>query len=154
MAVVTKYGNGYKDPAALKPVAAVFAEGIDRTFCSKISVANGDSQNSLLYFGKVPSNALLSPGSNVYAAAITGLSSFSLGFAAAPAALMSAVNISAGGTFPALSAVSLSNYVQPAWQLAGLSADPGGMLDIFGTLGANAGAAGDIVLRMTFVKGA
>lgn len=154
MAVVTKYGTGSKDPAALRPVDAVFAEGIDRTIASKISVANGDSQNSLLYFGKVPSNALLSPGSNLYAAAITGLTSFSLGFAAAPAALMSAVNVAAGGTFPALSAVSLSNYTQRAWQLAGLSSDPGGLLDIVGTLGANAGAAGDVVLRLTFVKGA
>jgi hypothetical protein len=154
MAVVTKYGSGYKDPAAIRPIDAVFAEGLDRTFTSKVTVANGDSIASVLLFGKVPSNALISPGSNLYLPAISGLTSFSLGFAAAPAALMSAVNIAAGGTFPAASAVNLSNYVQKAWQLATLTSDPGGMLDIVGTMNTAATAGGDIVLRVTFVKGA
>lgn len=152
MAVVTKYGNAYKDPAAVRPVDAVFAEGVARKITSKASIANGDSIASIAYMGKVPSNALLSPAGNLYAPAIAGLTSVSLGFPGAASALMNAVNISAGGAFPAMSAVAVTNYTKRAWELAGLSADPGGMLDVILTLGAAAGAAGDVVLALPYSK--
>lgn len=152
MAVVTGYGTGYKNPAAIKAVEGKFAEGLPRTINSQISIANGDSIASVYFVGKVPSSALLSPGSNIYLPATAGLTSFGLGFTGAPAALMSAVNVSAGGIFPAMSAVSVANYIQPAWQLAGLSSDPGGMLDLFVTLGAAAGAAALVHCRIGFEK--
>lgn len=152
MAVVTKYGSAYKDPAAIRPVDAVFAEGVSRQVTSKASIANGDSATSIAYMGKVPSNAILSPVGNLYAPAIAGLTSVSLGFAGAAGALMNAVNIAAGGAFPAMSAVAVANYTKRAWELAGLTSDPGGMLDVILTLGTAATAAGDVVLALPYAK--
>jgi hypothetical protein len=154
MGVVTKYGTGSKDPTALNPIEAVFAEGVLRQINSKAAIANGDSSTSVIYFGKIPSSAILDPKSQVYAEAITGLTSFSLGFVGAPAALMSAVDIHAGGNFSAVAAVGAANYNKRAWQLAGLASDPGGLLDIIGTLGADAGAAGSITTAIAYSKSA
>ncbi|WP_407155178.1 hypothetical protein [Bradyrhizobium sp. STM 3557] len=152
MAVVTGYGTGYKDPAALNPVSAVFAEGTEKSINSQISIANGDSATSVYYVGKVPSNALISPRSNVFVPATAGLTDYSLGFTGAPKALMSSVDVHLGGTFSAVSAVAVTNYIQRAWQLAGLASDPGGMLDVFVTLGAAAGAAALVHNEIIFKK--
>jgi hypothetical protein len=152
MAVVTTYGTGYKNPAAIKAVAAIYAEGAEKKIMSALAVANGDSIASVYFFGRVPSNAIISPGALLYAPAIAGLTDFSLGFVGATKALMADVNISAGGSFAARSVVSIANYTQFAWQDAGLASDPGGFLDIFGTLAAAATAAGTLVLSMPYSK--
>lgn len=152
MGVVTKYGTGYKDPAAVKMVEAVFAEATEKSINSQLAVANGDSATSIFYVGKVPSSALISPRSQVFGPAVASLTSFSLGFAGAPTALMNAVDIHTGGPFSAVSAVGVANYAKRAWQLAGLSSDPGGMLDVFATLGADAAAAATIHAEILFKK--
>lgn len=152
MGVVTKYGTGYKDPTAVKMIEAVFAEATERSINSQLAVASGDSATSILYVGKVPSNALISPRSQVFGPAVASLTDFSLGFAGAPKALMSSVDIHAGGAFSAVSAVGIANYTKRAWQLAGLSSDPGGTLDIFATLGADAAGAATIHAEVLFKK--
>lgn len=152
MAVVTGYGTGYKNPSAIKAVEGVYAEGVERKINSQISIANGDSINSVYYVGRVPSSCIISPGALAYVPAITGLTDFSLGFAGAPKALMADVDVHAGGNISAMSAVAVANYNQRAWQLAGLSSDPGGFLDIFVTLGAAAGAAGLITFAIPYSK--
>jgi hypothetical protein len=152
MAVVTTYGTGYKNPAAIKAVPAIYAEGAEKKIMSAVAVANGDSIASVYYFGRVPSNCIISPGALLYAPAIAGLTDFSLGFVGAPKALMADVSIAAGGSFPARSVVSIANYCQFAWQDAGLASDPGGFLDIFATLAAAATAAGTLVLSMPYSK--
>ena len=83
------------------------------------------------------------------AEAIAGLTSVSVGLnnrggTKVAAALMSAVNISAGGSFAMTSAVSIANYNQRAWQLLGLANDPNAMLDVELTLNAAATASGAI----------
>lgn len=152
MAVVTTYGTGYKNPAAIKAVEAVFAEGAEKKIFSTVLVGSADSIASVYFFGRVPSNAIISPGALLYAPAIAGLTDFSLGFAGAPKALMSDVDIHAGGSFAARSVVSIANYGQRAWQDAGLASDPGGFLDVFATLGAAATAAGSLVLSLPYSK--
>jgi hypothetical protein len=152
MGVVTGYGTGYKNPAATKAVEGVYAEAVERKINSQISVANGDSINSVYYVGRVPSNCILSPGGVAYVPAIAGLTDFSLGFVGAPKALMADVDVHAGGTISTMSAVAVANYNQRAWQVAGLSADPGGFLDIFATLGAAATAAGLITFGIPYSK--
>lgn len=152
MAVVTGYGTGYKNPAAIKAVEAVYAEGAEKKIFSQISIGNGDSINSVYFVGRVPSNSIISPGALVYAPAIAGVTDFSLGFTGAPKALMADVDIHAGGSFAARAAVSVANYGQRAWQDAGLASDPGGMLDVFATLGAAATAAGVVTVSIPYSK--
>lgn len=152
MGVVTKYGTGYKDPAAVKMIDAIFAEASEKSINSKIDIANGDSATSIFYVGKVPSSALISPRSQIFGPALASLTSFSLGFAGAATALMNAVDIKAGGAFSAVSNVGIANYTKRAWQLAGLSSDPGGTLDVFATLGADAGGAATIHAELVFKK--
>lgn len=152
MGVVTKYGTGYKDPAALNPADAAFAEGTMRAISSKVSIANGDSATSVLYVGKVPATALISPDAKFFGPVLASLTDMSLGFKGAPKALMSSVDVSAGGSFSAVSNVGAGNYVKRAWELAGLASNPGGVLDVFLTLGANAAGAADCHVYLPFMK--
>ena len=50
----------------------------------------------------------------------------------------------------ALTAIDLADLRKPLWQIAGYTDNPGGMLDIVGTLNAAAGAAGTITLTLLF----
>jgi hypothetical protein len=152
MGVVTKYGTGYKDPAASKMVEAVYAEGSERSINSQIAIANGDSATSVYYVGRLPSSAIIDPRSMGYHAAIAGVTDFSLGFAGAVKALMSSVDTHSGGAISATSGVANADLNKRAWQLAGLSSDPGGMLDIFATLGANASGAGVVTFKIGYSK--
>jgi hypothetical protein len=132
MAVVTVYGTGYKDPASLATVDATLGEGRVVSLNSKATVTNGDSAASVYYLGRVPSNAIILPGSRLDNGAVTGASA-SLGFKTATAALIPASSIATAGTIgmTALTPATLNNR---AWQLAGFSSDPGGMLDVILTL--------------------
>jgi hypothetical protein len=156
MGVVTKYGTGYKDPAALKAVDAIPAEGRLLCFSSIVAVANGDSATSQLFFGRVPSNAIILPISRLDYSAITGLTSLDIGFAASANALVSALTVAAAGT-TLLGAgggagMGIAKLGLRAWQMATLAADPGGMLDIVGTMNQAAAAAGTIVLSLLYAR--
>ena len=152
MAIVTRYSTAFQDPANLVAIDAVFAEGNDKVISALIPVVNGDSIASTYFVGRVPSSALISPRSNIFATANAGLTAVSLGFQNAPNALVNAANIAAGGTFPALSAVTIPNYSKRAWQLAGLASDPGGMLTIIMTLGAAATVDSTIFAAIDLIK--
>lgn len=152
MAVVTKYGNGYPVPGALTLVSAVDAEASVRVIYSKISVANGDSIASLLYLGRVPSNARILPNSTFYYSAITGLNSLDIGFAGAVNALVAAKDVTAAGNASLVSAITAGNLGKKAWEMAGLAADPGGLIDVFATMNAAATAAGTIEAFIHFAK--
>lgn len=154
MAVVTKYGNGYKDPAAIRTVAAVFAEGQQRVITSVLPIASGDSANSVLYIGKVPSNAIIDPDSRYYFTAITGLTDLDIGFANAPAALVDGDDLATAGsqTLAGHGTLTPANMAKRAWELAGLTADPGGNLDVFATMKAAAAAGGTLAVKLKFAK--
>ena len=160
MAVVTKYGTGYKDPAAVKAIDGVYAEARMRALASKISIANGDSATSKLYFGQVPSNAIVDPSSTLYHGAVTGLTDFDLGFeqgrtvisAGASQCLMDAQTLATAGTKSAVQNVTTGNLTKRAWELAGFTNDPGGYLDVVGVMNAAATAAADVELFLRFLK--
>lgn len=160
MGVVTTYGEGYKAPTAINAAKAVFAEGQVRSIVSRCAIANGDSANSLLYFGRVPSNALILPQSTLYHGTLTSLNDFDLGFykngaeAAAGAGdnLADGLDLTSGTSKSAVAAVTQANYLKAAWELAGLTSDPGGFLDIVGKLKADSGAAGAVVAVIYYAK--
>lgn len=160
MGVVTKYGDGFKAPTSALAAKAIFAEGDVKSIVSRIAIANGDSINSVLYIGKVPSNALILPQSTIYHGTITSLNDLDIGFYKNGAVVVSGsednlangLDLTSGTSKSVVAALTQADYVKPAWQLAGLSSDPGGMLDIAATLKAAAGADGAIVAVIYFAK--
>lgn len=158
MAVVTKYGSGAKDPTSLKNVENIYNSGRMRCLKSSVTITNGDSAASLYYFGDIPSNALIH-GDLAFLdnAAITSSTSFHLGFYS-PAggavisnnALINARDISsaANANLRTIGTLTLANSNKRAWELAGLSADPGGVLSVVGTLNVAATATGVVELTL------
>lgn len=151
MAVVTGYGTGYKNPAALKAVDAILAEAKVISINSQVAIANGDSIGSQYFVGRVPSNAIIKPTSRFDCTAVTAAAG-NLGFAAAAAALLAAQTFNAALGASAVAAVSVPNLNTRAWQLAGFTADPGGMLDISLILTAAATAAGTINFSIDYAR--
>lgn len=161
MAVVTKYGNGFKDPASLNLVEPVYAEGRVRAIGgSNIAVANGDSANSLHYYGKIASNAIILPNSTLYHEALTGLSDYDLGLykdgsAAATGSediLADGLDLTSAGSKSAVAAIATANYHKRLWELLGLASDPGVEYDVVGTMKAAASAAGVIQGFLYYAK--
>jgi hypothetical protein len=161
MAVVTRYTAGYPQvtPAAgfgFQNNQWLQSRATVRAFAFNIAATNGDSINSVYKLGRVPSGAILLPESLLYCPAIAGLTSVSVGLdnlagTAQAGCLMSAVNISAGGSFAIMAAVAVANYNQKAYQLLGLSADPNSNLDVYATLNAAATASGAIAGFLKYI---
>lgn len=152
MAVVTKYGSGARDPAAVLQTDATYAEAKVFHVNSKIDITNGDSIASKFFVGRVPTNAILSPLSRMDYEAVAGVTTMDVGFAGAVAALVAAKDVSSAGNASAVSAVAVANLNKRVWELAGLAADPGGMLDIFATLNAAATATKSIVFSFLYSR--
>lgn len=159
MAVKTYYGDGYKDPSSLVMIAANKAEATVKSIYSKFSIANGDSSTTTLFVGRAPSSARLLRASLLYSWGITGLTSLSLGLGrdgavvnSKGAALMSAVDIHTAASYSVVSALAAGDIGKPLWQLAGYPADPGGVIDIIGVTGADAGAAGTLEFEILYAK--
>lgn len=150
MAVVTRYTNGYPNPNNLSAYSrnAHEAQANLKITYFEIAAQSGDPINSLYRLGRIPSNAMLIPAlSNLYAAAEAGMTDFSVGLddragTVSAKALMSDVDVHAGGTFSLVSNVAQANYGKRLWQLLGLASDPGKELDVYATLGAAPSAAG------------
>lgn len=166
MAVVTKYGSGYRDPTSLKAIDAINRGAEVRVVKSKTTITNGDSIASQYYLGSVPSNAKPSPGAKLYWGAATGVTSADLGLAKPnggamilQTALIAAQDIHLAGSTDLFGATG-SGVATPAnmdkayWQLAGLSADPGGELDLVLTINAAATATADVFAEHNYAKGA
>lgn len=166
MAVVTKYGSGYRDPTSLKAIDGIQRAAEIRQIKSKATVTNGDSIASSYRLGSVPTNAKINPGATLYYGAITGVATADLGLASPnggamvlQTALFTGQSLAAGGSVT-LAAATGSGIATPAnmdkavWQLAGLAADPGGELDVVLTITAAATATADVFLEGTYAKGA
>ncbi|MBN8532454.1 MAG: hypothetical protein J0L51_00055 [Rhizobiales bacterium] len=151
MAVVTKYLAGYPDPSTFAQPDVLARGGVIRQISGIADIANGDSANSIFYIGKVPSSAKPAPGGVVTHPGITGLTDVDLGFTADPDALADGLNLSSAGTKSPTAAVAIANMDKTFWQLAGLSSNPGGELDVFMTLKAAAGAAGAVHIFLPYV---
>jgi len=162
LAVVTRYTAGYpqQTPAAgfgFQNNNWLQAKGVLKTLTFNIGVVSGDSIGSIYKLGRVPSDAILLPESTLYAAAIAGITSVSVGLnnlggTVLDTALMSAVDIHAGGSFAMLSAVSIANYGTRAWQMLGLSANPNAMLDVELLVNAAPSAAGAVAGFLKFLE--
>lgn len=152
MAVVVKYTKGYPDPTnALNPYSALGEETIatlKRSFF-KIAVANGDSIASVHKLGRIPSNAMVSMLSTYKCTAITGLTDYDIGFSYRGTkvgdALVNGQTLASAATLSMVAAIAAVDHDKRVWQLLGLTADPGGFVDLEGTMNAAATAAGTII---------
>lgn len=165
MAVVTKYGTGYKDPTSLKAIEGIQRAAEGRTIRSLISITNGDSIASKFFIGSLPSNAKLNPGGTLYFDAITGATDCDVGLAYPNGGATIVVDCivnghdihTAGSTTLAAATGSgvatATNMEKAAWELAGLSSDPGGELDLILTLNAAATATGKVLAHLPYSKG-
>lgn len=150
MGVVTRYTNGYPQQAAgtgYNTISPKESKAGVQCMSFNIAATNGDSIASVYKLGRLPSNAIVLPTSTLYCPAIAGLTSVSIGLdnligTKVAAALISAVDIHAGGSFSLVSNVTTANYLQRAWQLLGLASDPGARFDVYASLGAAATASG------------
>jgi hypothetical protein len=160
MAVVTKYGSGMKDPAALKAPENVYTGGNNNSINSLVAITNGDSIGSIYYLGEIPSNAIPLLYGLIKTDAITGVTSADLGFyqpqagaVIAGAALFAAQTLAAAATLLfSAGAITPSNANKKAWELAGLASDPGGNLSIGLKLNAAATATGNLAMALPYAK--
>jgi hypothetical protein len=166
MAVVSKYGTGYRDPTSLKAIDAIQRGAEIRVIKSKATITNGDSSTSKYFLGSVPSNAKPNPGAKLYWGAATSVVSADLGIAnpnggamILQTALIAAQDIHLAGSTDLFGATG-SGVATPAnmdkafWQLAGLTSDPGGELDLVLTINNAATATADVFLEGSYAKGA
>lgn len=155
MGVVTKYGSAANHPDTKPPalITTGLKGGRIRTLFSHVALANGDSATSKIYFGKIPSNAVIQPNALILTDAITGLTDFDLGGEGdAKDALVNGQTLaSASRTISAVSAVAIENLGMRLWQLFGYDKDPGKDLDIIGTLNEATSAAGDVCVYLPYV---
>lgn len=160
MAVVTKYGTGYKDPNSQRLVEAIFAEATVKAINSEIKISNGDSAGSKYIVGRLPSDAIIDPFSTYQHTALTGVVDLDIGFAGGVIAADAADNLVDGDdvalagsqTFAGHGTLTTENSNKRVWELAGLVANPGGMIDLVATINAAATADGSINFIVRFAK--
>lgn len=164
MAVVTRSGVyvvtplNNTAPTGQKRARAAQAGGEVGSLIETVPVTNGDSSTSTLRFGYVPSNAVILPSSRIDNDAVTGVSDFDLGVykdgvVVDADCLVDGASIASAGILAVPGAVvSNANKPKMLWQLAGLTADPQTLLEIRGTLNANATASGNVTLTLIYAS--
>jgi hypothetical protein len=154
MAVVTTYSKAHRGYAVGFQPKPINGGTIVKALQAKIAIANGDSIASKVYFGSIPSNARILPQSILYHTGVTGVSDFDIGLergsSADPDVLADGLNITSAGTKAPLAAVATADLDKLAWELLGLTNDPGGVIDVYGTLKAAATADGTLQLFLMF----
>lgn len=162
MGVITGYGTGMRDPASLKAIEGVYAAATLRQINSEIAVAVGDSTNSLRYVAELPADAILDPTSSYFFGA-TGISDFDVGIAypnggavISADCLVNGDDISSAGsqTLIGHGTLTAANANKRVWELAGLSANPGGNLSIVTKQNAGTAAAAKVLFNLRYSKGA
>ncbi len=158
MAVVDKFTKGRFSPGNYSLPEAVFAEGGMRCIISgAIPNANDDSINSRVFFGKVPSAAVILPQSILYHSGITGLTDFDIGIYRDGAlididAYADGLNLSSAGNKSMTAALTTGNVGRRVFEVAGLTYDPGCEYDIVGTFKTAATAAGTMEAFLYYAK--
>jgi hypothetical protein len=161
-----KYASAAWDPATLPfpQMSARDSQGHVKELCSVQPVAVGDTAAQQYVFGRVRSDAKLCLDSALFNAAITGLTSFDLGLFVETApmvfdadqgdadCLIAAYDIHTAGSKD-VSALLRDKANKDAWEIAGLTSDPGGWLLVVGTVhaaGGTATAAGNLTAQVRF----
>jgi hypothetical protein len=158
MAVIEGYGTGYKNPTSPHAIAGVLRAAEVRRINSVIQITTGDSANSIHRVGSAPSDAIIDPRSRYYHEA-TGLTDFDVGIyhpnggaVISADCLVNGDDVSAAGDESVLKSVATANLNKRLWEIAGLSSNPGGELDIVATQKAGTADTKVIVFKIDYSK--
>jgi hypothetical protein len=167
MSVVTVYGTAARDPASLKAIDGINAAAEIRQINSFFVVTNGDSIASKYMIGEVPADAILdATDSLITFDGLTGVTDADIGVNYPNGGAVIVVDcIVNGHDFHTAGNVSLAaatgsgvataaNKKKRVWELAGLSANPGGNLALWLTINAAATATGNVKAEIEYCKGA
>ena len=131
-----------------------------QVLCSAIVEISPSASGTTYYFGSIPTNARITSLSKISwdALTTTGAATFDLGLASVkanvtsdPNALSENHDVTSLGTAGALNAAQAFGYSKHAWDyVSGVSTDPGGELDVYGTLkdAAVAGVTGSVTVEL------
>lgn len=150
MAVVTKYSTAYPEGVGKLPKPN-FVQATVYSASALVTVANGDSANSVFNIVRLPSNARVLQPATLRHGAIAGLA-LSVGFPVnnKAAALISAYATAGAGSMTLTQQLTLADMQKPLWQLAGYANDPGGLLDVVATVTTAATAGGDLLFDFLY----
>jgi hypothetical protein len=156
MAVVSTKSSAYaQGPAGATkyvPVDNRFTAGAVRVAAGVVANAAGDSQNSVYLLAKLPSNAVLLPQTTLDLQDL-GFAACKLGVTGAITGLLTVADVSALSAVSTPIAIFGAKWNKPLWEACGLSADPGGDLDIIVTCdGGNATGAGTVDFEIWFLS--
>lgn len=166
MGVVSIYGNGSRNPTLLLAIAGIYAQAEIRCLNSQIALGSSDSIASIYRFGEIPSDCILDPASLFHFAAATGVTDFDIGLrypnggaVILADCIVNGQDIHLAGSTTLLAATGSgiatpANAIKRAWELAGLTSNPGGNLEVYGTANAACSAAVVANLQLKYFKGA
>lgn len=164
--VVSVYGTGARNPSTLYAQAGVYAQAEMRALVSQIAVTNGDSIASIYRFGEIPADCIINPSSVLWYYAATGVTDFDIGLrypnggaVILADCIVNGQDIHTAGSTTLAAATGSgiatpANQIKRAWELAGLTSNPGGNLEVYATANAAASATGVVNLNLTYYKGA
>jgi hypothetical protein len=143
-----RFGQAFPNPATsiLNP-RAIFKGASIRSLSGLISVTTSEIIGDRLWIGRISSSAIILPQSLITHAALGAGVTMNVGFSGAgqAALLASALAVATAGTKSPIAAVTTPNLKNRVWQLAGLTSDPGGELEMIATIaGANVTSAGTV----------
>lgn len=154
MAVRTASAQELPDLSAAKPqrTDARVMHGVLRVATGTIALLNGDNVGSKFEMARIPSRARVHRLSQIIAgAAFTGQTNVDFGIADDADCLRDGATIATAGVKAGASDIAVANLTDPAWKLAGLAADPGGMLSVYMTLNQDNTVAGEVALDLVYV---
>jgi hypothetical protein len=125
-----RLGNHPAIPLALRG-------GSDQVFVrDTIELATAFAQNDRVFLGAIPSDAIINPlTSTVWFDDLGASITMDIGSTAAENALCAAQDVAtAAGSCSVVRSLDVANYWRPLWQNLGLSADPGGTIDLWAKL--------------------
>lgn len=146
MAVVTTPSSAYSTGAGASfvPVDNTVSAATLRVASGTVANAATDSQNSVYKLAQIPSTAILSRHTLIDLQNL-GFAACKVGVPGAIAGLLTVADVSALSAASAPITLGSAKWNKPLWEACGLSADPGGFLDIIITCdGGNATGAGDV----------
>lgn len=164
--VVAVYGTGSRDPSSLNAIAGIYAQAESRTLVSQIALGSADSIGSIYRFGEIPADCIIDPSSVFWYAAATGVTDFDIGlrYPNGGAVILADcivnghdIHLAGSSTLAAATGSGIAtpvNAIKRAWELAGLSSNPGGNLEVYGTANAACSAAVKANLFLRYFKGA
>lgn len=149
MAVVKSASNLYRDAAALGAIPMPNAiAGHVRVAIGTVTNGATDSTGSAYKLASVPSHAILHPDT-LFDVAAWGFAQVVIGSYAITDQILDVAKATSATQSPV--AFGDANHGKELWDVLGMAADPGGMIDIYAHAEANATGAGSMPFAIVWI---